>query len=102
MKTTTTPDIQPGPSIPSVPVNGQPVTLAEIIDHEAASYRSQGTAIGDFLASQLERLAQLVRWTGATTPVEHEDRMQVWDDDIRQQWFERGMAEAHYNSHRHS
>ena len=40
----------------------------------------------------MERLAQLIRWTGAATPEDHEARMEVWDDDIRRQWEDRGHA----------
>lgn len=77
-----------------IPANGQPQTMLETVEHEALSYRAWNTPIGDFLASQMERLAQLIRWTGATTPAEHEARMEVWDETIREEWFERGMAEA--------
>ena len=48
--------------------NGRPRTLAEVVDHEALAYRAWGTPTGDFLAAQMERVAQLIRWTGATTP----------------------------------
>jgi hypothetical protein len=84
-----------------VPANGQPTTLLEAVEHEALAYRAQGTPIGDFLAAQMERLAQLIRWTGATTPAEHEARMEVWDETVREQWFERGMAEARAVMGRH-
>ncbi len=60
-----------------VPANGQPVTLVEIVEHEALGYRAWGTPEGDFLARQMERLGQLIRWTGASTPEDHEDRMEV-------------------------
>ena len=73
----------------------QPMNLAEAIDHEASSYRSQGTDVAIFLAGQLERLAQLVRFTGASTPQEHLDRMEVWDAEIAEQHFERGYAEGY-------
>jgi hypothetical protein len=83
------------PTIPvAVPINGQPLTLAEVVDHEARAYRAWGTPAGDFLARQMERLAQLVRWTGANTPEEHEARMDVWDDEVREQWFDRGYQEG--------
>src|SRR5262249_36092417 len=78
----------------AVPSNGQPTTLAEVVDHEARAYRAWGTPAGDFLARQMERLAQLVRWTGAGTPEEHEARMEVWDDELRDQWFDRGYQEG--------
>jgi hypothetical protein len=79
---------------PAVPVIGRPMTLAELVDHEAMAYRIRGTPAGEFLARQMERLAQLVRWTGASTPEEHEARMDVWDDELRQQWFDRGYHEG--------
>ena len=78
----------------AVPANGQPRTLAEIVDHEAMGYRAWGTPTGEFLARQMERLAQLIRWTGADDPIEHEARMEVWDEEIREQWFDRGYHEG--------
>ena len=83
------------PLVPAeTPSNGQPLTLAEVVDHEAMAYRARGTPTGEFLARQMERLAQLVRWTGASTPEEHEARMEVWDDEVREQWFDRGYQEG--------
>ena len=73
-----------------LPANGQPVTLPEQIDDEARAYRDRGDAIGEFIANYLDRLSQLVRWTGAQNPEQHEDRMEVWDDEIRAKWFDRG------------
>ncbi len=78
----------------AVPVNGQPMTLAEVVDHEAMAYRAWGTPAGDFLGRQMERLAQLIRWTGAATPEEHEARMDVWDEELREQWYDRGHHEG--------
>jgi hypothetical protein len=78
----------------AAPSNGQPLTLAEVVDHEAMAYRAWGTPAGDFLARQMERLAQLIRWTGAKTPEEHEARMDVWDDEVRDQWLDRGYQEG--------
>jgi hypothetical protein len=82
------------PTVPTGPVNGVPMTLAEVIDDEARAYRSQGTPIGDFLGRQMERLAQLVRWSGGSTPTEHEDRMLLWDEEIRAREFDRGYSEG--------
>jgi hypothetical protein len=84
----------------TVPANGQPRSLAEIIDHEAMGYRAWGTPTGDFLARQMERLAQLIRWTAAATPEDHEARLEVWDQEIREQWFDRGYHEG-YEAGRH-
>jgi hypothetical protein len=61
-----------------------------MIDDEARAYRDRGDVLGRFLADHLDRLAQLVRWTGALTPEQHEDRMEIWDDEIRAKWFDRG------------
>jgi hypothetical protein len=72
--------------------NSRPTTLAELVDHEALAYRAWETPEGDFLARQMERLAQLIRWTGAATPEVHEARMEVWDEQLRQQWEDRGHA----------
>ena len=82
------------PAVPAVPVNGQPTTLAEFVDDEVRSYRSQGTAEAAFIAEHLERLGQLIRWTGASTPAEHNDRMDVWDADIRAEHYDRGYSEG--------
>src|SRR4051795_9183237 len=60
-----------------VPANGSPRTLAERIDDEARAYREQGDSFGIFISSHIERLAQLVRWTGAQTPDQHDERMEV-------------------------
>jgi hypothetical protein len=50
----------------------------------------------------MERLAQVIPWTGATTPGEHVARMEVWDEAVREQWFERGLAEARALMGRHA
>ena len=78
----------------SVLANGEPASLVEIVEHEAMGYRAWGTREGDFLARQMDRLSQLIRWTGAKTPEEHEDRMEVWDAEIREQWEARGFEEG--------
>ena len=88
------------PAPTTVPANGQPLNLIEAIEHEAMAYRAWGTPIGEFLARQMERLAQLVRWTGATTPDEHESRMEVWDSEISARHFDRGYSEG-YRAARH-
>ena len=84
----------PAPIAGGAPVTAEPITLAELVDHEALAYRAWKTAEGDFLAEQMERLAQLIRWTGAATPREYADRMEVWDDEIRDRAFERGYQSA--------
>ena len=70
------------------------MTLVEIVEHEALGYRAWGTPEGDFLARQMERVAQLIRWTGASTPEDHEDRMEVWDAEIRDRYWDMGFHEG--------
>ncbi|GAC1467501.1 MAG: hypothetical protein NVSMB9_09170 [Isosphaeraceae bacterium] len=76
--------------------DGPRFTFAELIDQESLGYRAWGTNVGDFLAREMEKLAQLVRWTQATTPEEHEARMEVWDDEIRQRYEAIGYQEGRY------
>jgi hypothetical protein len=53
-----------------------------------------GTPEALFIAEHLERLSQLVRWTAATTPAEHADRMEIWDAEVRAKWFDNGYEEG--------
>jgi hypothetical protein len=82
----------PFPSL--VPANGQPVTLAEHVDHEARAFRDRGDSIGKFIADHLDRLTQLVLWTGATSPEQHVDRMDVWDTEITARHYDRGYEDG--------
>ncbi len=77
-----------------IPRNGQPLSLAEVVEHESMGYRAWGSPTGEFLARQMERLAQLIRWTNANSPEDHEARIEAWDQEIRDQWFERGYEEG--------
>jgi hypothetical protein len=79
----------PFPSRPD-DADGPQFSFPELIDQEALGYRAWETPVGDFLAREMEKLAQMVRWTQATTPAEHEARMAVWDNEIREQWEARG------------
>ena len=83
------------PTAPKLaPTNGQPVTMLEVVEHEAEDYRAWRTPEGEFLARQMDRLAQLIRWTGASTPEDHEDRMEVWDAEIRDRYWDMGFHEG--------
>jgi hypothetical protein len=78
----------------SGPANGQPLTLVELVEHEARGYRAWGTSEGDFLGRQLERLAQLVRFTGATTPEEFDERLEVLEADAREHRYQLGYGDG--------
>jgi hypothetical protein len=82
------------PAAPVVPANGQPTTFLEIVEHEAMGFRAWGTPVGSFLASQLDRIAQLIRWTGARTPEDHEDRMEVYDRELRDRYYDQGYHDG--------
>jgi hypothetical protein len=78
----------------TVPSNGEPQTLPEKIDDEARAYRDRGDSLARFLADHLERLAQLVRWTRANTPEDHDARMEVWDSEISARTYDRGYEDG--------
>jgi hypothetical protein len=83
----------------TAPVAGGAPSLADQVAAEADRFRRSASPIAGFLADQLERVAQLIRWTGATTPQEHTDRMEVWEDEIRDRAFERGYQSAQDEAH---
>jgi hypothetical protein len=72
------------------PVAGGAPSLADQVAVEADRLRRSASPIAGFLADQLERVAQLVRWTGATTPEEHEARIEVWEESAREHAYEMG------------
>ncbi len=75
-------------------VTAAPRTLAETVDHEALAYRAWGTPEGDFLARQMERLAQLIRLTQAETPGQFEDRLEACEFDLRAREYDRGFEDG--------
>jgi hypothetical protein len=72
--------------------------LAELVEHQAAFYRSWPTNAGRLLAEALEALASQVRYLNATTPAEFEARAGTIEQEARQQWedvgYEQGKAAA--------
>ena len=72
----------------------QTVNLADYVSLEAECYRSRRTTVSAFIADQLERIAQLIAFTSATTPDEFSDRLEIWDAEITESHFERGYAEG--------
>ncbi|QEH35567.1 hypothetical protein OJF2_41200 [Aquisphaera giovannonii] len=92
--------IEPDRPTSRVPANGQPTTFLEIVEHEAMGYRAWGNEVGRFLADQLDRTAQLIRWTGAETPADHEDRMEIYDRELRDRLFEQGYQDGLENGRR--
>jgi hypothetical protein len=85
-------EFPPAPSV--APLNGQPMTLLEIVEHESMGYRAWGSPAGKFLSDQLGRIAQLLRWTGARTPEEHEERMEVYERELRDRYYDQGYHDG--------
>jgi hypothetical protein len=83
-----------------VPANGQPKTLVEIVEHEVLGYKAWGSAAGSFLADQLGRIAQLLRWTGAQNAQDYEDRMELYDRELRDRHYDQGYHDGFEAGHR--
>jgi hypothetical protein len=69
--------------------------LPEWLAAQAAWYRSRGSDAADWLGAAIDRMAQLVHWTGATIPAEHDDRMEVYDRELRERHYQDGYADGH-------
>jgi hypothetical protein len=98
--TATAPALESTPHL--VPSNGQPTQFLEVVEHEAMGYRAWGTSTGRFLAEQMSRIAQLIRWTGATTPEDHNDRMEVYEHELRERTYEQGYEDGRKDGCRES
>ena len=76
------------------PPDHLPSSLGEVVDHEAMAYRAWGTPEGDFLAEQLERVSQLIRFLHASTPADYVDREEQAHCDLLRSEYERGIADG--------
>lgn len=69
-------------------------SLAELVAAEADRLRRSASPIAGFLADQVERIAQLVAFTGARTPGDFVDRLEIHERDILAQEYDRGYADG--------
>jgi hypothetical protein len=60
--------------------------LDELVEHQAAWYRTWNSPAGQMIARALDELALKIRLTDARSPAEYEARIEVLDADVRQQW----------------
>jgi hypothetical protein len=60
----------------------------------AAHQRGLGTPESRFVAEQLERVAQLLRFTAAETPDQYFDRLFANEESEKEAAFERGYQEG--------
>jgi hypothetical protein len=72
------------------------LTLAELVDRQAAFFRAWPLEAGEMIARAMDELALRVRLVDAATPSEYEARADVLDRESRSQWeaigFEQGKA----------
>jgi len=68
--------------------------LDAILQAEADRHRRAGTPIGGFLADQLQRMADVARFCGATTPEQYNDRVEVLEMEARATYYDRGYADG--------
>lgn len=68
------------------------LSLDELVEYQAAFYRSWPNAAGALIAQALTELALKIRLVDARTPADFEARVEVLDADMRRQWEEVGFA----------
>jgi len=69
-------------------------SLLNHVKAEAIRLRERGGSHAAFVADQLERVAQLIQFTGAETPGQYEDRVFANEQAVQEQHFERGYQEG--------
>lgn len=76
------------------PIAGGAPSLADRIEQRAARMRRLEGELGAFLADQLERVAQLVAFTGAQSPQDFADRLDVHERDLLASEYDRGFSDG--------
>ena len=69
-------------------------SLLNHVKAEAIRLRERGGSHAAFVADQLERVAQLIIFTGAETPEQYDDRVFANEEAVAEQHFERGYQEG--------
>ena len=80
------------------PVAGGAPSLADLVAAEAGRLRRSASPIAGFLADQLDRLAQLVAFTGARSPGEYADRIETEERDRLAREYDRGFEDGRSRS----
>ena len=91
------PAVEPVEEIPA-PIAGGAPSLADRVAAEADRFRRSGSPLAGFLADQLERLAQVVAFTGAQSPQDFADRLDVHERDLLASEYDRGFADGRSRS----
>jgi hypothetical protein len=69
-------------------------SLLNHVKAEAIRLRGRGGAHAAFVADQLDRIAQVIVFTGAETPEQYVDRVFASEEAVAEQHFERGYQEG--------
>jgi hypothetical protein len=80
------------------PVAGGAPTLADQVAAEAARLRRIGSPLAVFIADQLDRLAQLVAFTGARTSQDFADRIEAHECALLAAEYDRGFNDGRSRS----
>jgi hypothetical protein len=86
----------PAPAVEdrSAPIAGGAPSLADLVAVEADRLRRSASPIAGFLADQLERVAQLVAFTGALSPQDFVDRLEIHERDLLAREYDRGFSDG--------
>jgi hypothetical protein len=76
------------------PIAGGAPTLADQVAAEAARLRRSASPLAVFIADQLERLAQLVAFTGARTSQDFADRLEAHECALLAAEYDRGFSDG--------
>jgi hypothetical protein len=69
-------------------------SLLYYVEAEIQRLRALEGPCARFVASQLERTAQLLRFTGAETPEQFYERIECNEDWVKQEAYDRGYQEG--------
>jgi hypothetical protein len=69
-------------------------SLLNHVKAEAIRLRERGGSHAAFVAEQLERVAQIIVFTGAETPEQYDERVFANEQAVQEQHFERGYQEG--------
>jgi hypothetical protein len=82
-----------GGPVPATIAGGAP-SLVDLVAAEADRLRRSASPIAGFLADQLERVAQLVAFTGAQSPQAFADRIEIHERDLLAREYDRGFSDG--------
>jgi hypothetical protein len=87
----------PAVEVPA-PIAGGAPALADQVATEAARLRRIGSPLAVFIADQLDRLAQLVAFTGARTSQDFADRLEAHECALLAAEYDRGFSDGRSRS----